>query len=217
MGHSPVNGRLLPTFLGFACLVPTGFGIFRALDIARSGDWALRFVADAVDHLPLFLHVIGASAFVVLGAIQILPGTRHRHPRWHQRAGRFVAPAGLIGAVSGVWMTLAHPAISGELLYWGRLASGSAWTVFILLSLAMIGRRNFKAHGRWMIRAYALALPAGTLAFILLPIVLIWGEENTEHLGEVIQVIAWALHLAVAEWLIQRKSRAAALRSQATA
>ncbi len=55
-----------------------------------------------------------------------------------------------------------------------------------------------------MIRAFALALPAGTLAFVLFPIVLLIGEEGNDLVFEIVQVVAWPVHLAVAEYFIRR-------------
>lgn len=205
MGQKPVNGWTMPVFFSLALLAPLGFGTFRAIEIITVGDWRPVFVADHVDRLPLFLHVTGAGLFMLLAVLQILPGTRARHPRWHRKAGKFAFAFGLVGAVSGLWLTLAHPGISGPILYWGRAIASAAWFIFLLLAVGAIKRRDFRAHGRWMIRAFALALPAGTLAFILFPMVLILGEDGHDLFFEIVQVLAWVGHLGVAEWLIRRR------------
>jgi len=205
MGPQPVNGKLLPAFFIIACLIPFSFGSYRLFEIIVTGSFSLELAPDHVDRIPLFLHVLGALGFLVIGAMQILPGLRYRHPSWHRRAGRLAAPLGLIGALAGLWMTLLHPEISSALLYWGRLGASAFWILAIGLGIYAINRRDFKSHGTWMIRAYAIALPAGTLAFVLLPFVLILGEEGHEVLLDAIQVLAWPIHLAVAEWLIQCK------------
>lgn len=205
MGQHPVNGRLMPIFFGLAIFAPLAFGSFRAFEIISGGNWLPVFAANHVDHLPLFVHVTCAGLFMLLAALQILPGTRSRYPRWHRNAGKFAFAFGVLGAVSGLWMTLAHPEISGPVLYWGRMMASSAWLLFLLLAVREIRRRDFRAHGRWMIRAFALALPAGTLAFILFPMVLILGEEGHDLFFEIVQVLAWIGHLAIAEWLIRRR------------
>jgi len=205
MGHAPVTGRAVPIFLIAACIIPATFGSFRIYQVLLDGPFVLKYLADQVDNPPLLLHMIGAIAFLILGAMQVLPGIRARNIGLHRRLGRVAAPMGIIGAVSGVWMTLLHPDISGPILYYGRLLSGTAWAVFILVSLRFVLRRDIKRHRNWMIRAYALALPAGTLAFFLLPVVLIIGEEGNERVLELIQVVAWPVHLAIAEWIIRRR------------
>ncbi|MEE9387946.1 MAG: DUF2306 domain-containing protein [Paracoccaceae bacterium] len=207
MTRKPVNGIAMPIFFTLACLAPVGFGTFRMIEIVGKSDWRLQFSAPHIDNLPLFLHVSAAGLFIVLASLQILPGFRFRHPRWHRRMGKIAIPAGLIGALSGLWISLIHTDISGPLLYGGRIAASSAWAIFILLAIRQLRQHNFKAHGRWMIRAFSLALPAGTLAFILFPVVLIIGEEGNELVFEVVQVAAWAVHLLVAEILIRRPPR----------
>ncbi len=207
MGAQPVNGKLLPTFLILICLVPAGAGSYRMAKIIMRGQFALDFAADHVDQLPLLLHALGAIGFLVMGALQILPGTRARHPLYHRRAGRLAASLGLLGALAGLWMTVLHPDISTRLLYWGRLASGTFWALAIGMAVWAVLRRNIPAHGAWMIRAYAIAAPAGTLPFILLPLVLIVGEEGHTLFFDAVQVVAWPVHLAVAEWLIRRRQR----------
>ena len=46
-----------------------------------------------------------------------------------------------------------------------RLVVASAMAVCVVLGFAAIRRRDIAAHRAWMIRAYALALGAGTQAF----------------------------------------------------
>ncbi len=205
MGPSPVNGKLLPIFLGLIFVIPLGFGTARMVEIMVAGQFALAFVSDYVDRVPLLLHIFGSLAFLVLGALQVLPGTRARFPRFHRRSGRVIAPLGVLGAVAGIWMTLMHPDISSPLLYWGRLISSSFWAVAIIIGLRAMRQRNFVRHGEWMTRAYLISLPAATLSLILLPMVLILGEEGHDMLFEATQVAAWPLHLAFAEWIIQKR------------
>ncbi len=207
MTRKPVNGFAMPIFFALACLAPVGFGIYRAAVLIAKSDWWLYFAAEQVDNLPLLVHVAASGLFIVLASLQILPGFRARHKQWHQRAGKIAIAAAIAGALSGLWMSLIHTGISGPLLYAGRITASSAWAIFVLLGVRELRRRNFKAHGRWMIRAFALALPAGTLAFILLPIVLVIGEEGNDLIFEIVQVAAWIVHLGVAEYLLRRRRK----------
>ena len=54
----------------------------------------------------LVAHIVGAAVFALVGAFQLVPGIRRRHPRWHRRAGRVLAVAGLMVAGSALWLTL---------------------------------------------------------------------------------------------------------------
>ena len=84
-------------------------------------------------------------------------------------------------------------------------SASTFWIVAIAFGLWAVRQRKYVSHGAWMIRAYAIAVPAGTLVFILLPAVVIIGEEGNVLIFEAIQVFAWPIHLAIAEWFIRRK------------
>jgi predicted membrane protein DUF2306 len=126
-----------------------------------------------------------------------------RHPRWHRRSGRILVVAGLLVAGSGLWMTLFYPGAPGGDLLWGiRLVVGSAMAASIVAGFTAIRRRDITAHRAWMIRAYALALGAGTQVFTQ-------GIGNavfgTSALTTDLSLGAgWAINLAVAEYVIRR-------------
>jgi predicted membrane protein DUF2306 len=126
-----------------------------------------------------------------------------RHPRWHRRSGRILVVAGLLVAGSGLWMTLFYPGAPGGDLLWGiRLVVGSAMAASIVAGFTAIRRRDITAHRAWMIRAYALALGAGTQT-----ITQGIGEAlvGTTNLSTAISVgSGWILNAAVAEWIIRR-------------
>ena len=204
MGHSPVNSRVLPAFLLTVCVIPTGAGIYRAAEIIDTGKFAMEFATTHVDRLPLLLHAVFAIGFLLLATFQVWPGFRRKHPRFHRRSGKITVVSGMLGALSGLWMTLLHPDISSGLLHAGRIGASLFWVFALFMAVRAIMRREFKIHGAWMIRAYAIALPAGTLALILFPMVLILGEDGHEMLFEIVQVAAWPLHVAVAEWIIRK-------------
>lgn len=196
--------RLAPIGLGLACVVPVLAGVYRGSELFAASDWHLAFAPEHVDGLPLFVHVVSSAVFYVLGALQVLPGFRRRHPRWHRVAGGVAILSGLLGAATGTWMTAAHREISGPLLMTGRLMAGSAWGLFIVVGIVALARRDFARHGAWMVRAFAVAMPAGTLIFLFTPFWIALGEVP-QQLDEALQVFAWVLHLSIAEVLIRRR------------
>lgn len=206
MDSIAVNGRALPIVLFLICLPPTAFGGFITFQLFFQNDWAMVFAAESVDSLPLVIHATASATFLCLGAMQVWPKFRNRNLIWHKRAGRIVFVAGIVGAVSGLWMTLIHTGISGPILFWGRFIASGFWVVALILAIYAISKRDIHNHQRWMIRAYAIALPAGSLAYILFPLVLIFGEEGNDLMFEIVQVVAWPVHLAVAEWITRPKS-----------
>jgi uncharacterized membrane protein len=203
----PSARRSWPVPVGLLALsiIPVMASVARVVQL--SGGPALipadtRFAEFPV---PLLLHVVGAAAFLVVGAFQFVPRFRRRHLDWHRRTGRVLAAAGLVVAVSAVWMTLLYTAKpgTGELLYVLRLGFGTAMAACLVLGVSSIRRREVAAHRAWMTRAYALGLAAGTQAFTQ-------GAANaafgTSTLVTDLGIGAgWVINLAAAEWVIRRQ------------
>lgn len=162
--------------------------------------------------LPLVVHIVGAAVYALVGILQFVPRFRRRHLTWHRRAGRVLAVAGLLVVISAGWLTLFYEAQpgTGVLLYVLRLVFGSAMAACLVRGFTAVRRHDIAAHRAWMIRAYAIALAAGTQAF-------------TEPVGGAILgtgVLAadlakgagWVINLAVAEWAVRRPARRRAAR-----
>ena len=77
--------------------------------------------------------------------------------------------------------------------------------VLLFTGYTFIRSRNVAAHRAWMMRAYALAIAAGTQPITLAPMLAfpkLYGE-----LGYTLGLAAgWLLNLLVAEWLIRRSA-----------
>jgi NADPH:quinone reductase-like Zn-dependent oxidoreductase/uncharacterized membrane protein len=190
--------------------VPTLAGALRLLGLARGVATLPGHERLAAHPLPLTLHILGATGFAVLGALQFSPGLRRRSPAWHRAAGRALAPLGVVGALSGMWLTLRLPPAeyAGPALAALRLVAGSAMAAFLVTGLLALRRRDFAAHGAWMTRAYALGTAAGTQVFTLLPsMVEAWRSEASHAL---MMGAGWALNAAVAEWVLRRRGTARA-------
>ncbi len=156
--------------------------------------------------LPLVAHIVGASTYAVVGAFQFVPRFRRRHPGWHRGAGRVLAVAGLLVAGSALWMTLfyAPQPATGSLLYVLRLVLGSAMAACLVLGVTTIRRGDVAGHRAWMIRAYAIGLAAGTQAFTGGVGGALFGTGVVQ--GDLAKAAAWAINLAVAEWVIRRET-----------
>ncbi|MBC7550469.1 MAG: DUF2306 domain-containing protein [Cellulomonas sp.] len=155
---------------------------------------------------PVFVHIVCAVAYAVLGAFQFSAALRRRHPAWHRAAGRVLVVLGLAVAFSALWMTLFYPRQpgTGDLAFVLRLAFGSAMAASILVAFAAVRGGDVTRHRAWMTRAYALALGAGTQTFTLgLGHALFGTSALTTDLS---LGAAWALNLAIAERVIRRTS-----------
>ena len=151
------------------------------------------------------LHILSVVPFSVLGAFQFAPAFRRRWPAWHRAAGRGLVVCGMVAALTGLWMAHFYPwpAGDGVVLYGLRLVFGSAMVGSIAMAVHAIRRRDFPAHGRWMTRAYAIGLGAGTQALTHLPWFLFVGTPG-ESARAVLMGAGWVVNLAIAEWILRR-------------
>ena len=157
--------------------------------------------------LPVFVHVLSAVPYAVLGAFQFSSRLRRRHPRWHRSPGRLVVALGLLVALSGLWMTLFYARQPGT----GELGTSSGWPSARPWPPASCSasRRSAAAtsptHRAWMTRAYAIALAAATQMFTLGVGPALFGPgalTKDLSLGA-----GWVINLAVAEVVIHRYAR----------
>lgn len=197
----------LVTLLLVLSAIPVISGTLRLVEVAggpavmpanhRYGDFPL----------PLVLHIVGATVFVLAGILQFLPRFRRRHPAWHRRAGRVLVPAGLLAAGSGLAMTLffAPQPNSGTLLYLFRLGFGSLMAISLVLGVTTIRRRDIAGHRAWMARAYAVGLAAGTQAFTAGFGEALFGTGVVA--ADLAKGAGWMINLAVAEVAIRRPRR----------
>ncbi|MGC5172186.1 DUF2306 domain-containing protein [Microbacterium sp. DT81.1] len=199
---------------GAGWLLPAGLITFGLVPILAN---ALRRVAMAVApatpssgegggmSLPVILHVVGATVFVVLGALQFSAGFRRRRPSWHRIAGRLATLAALLAAGSGIWLAFATLADYSPLLFVFRLLAAAGLALCIILGFRAIRQRRLPRHRAWMIRAFAIGLGAATQVFTLGFGEGIFGESELSI--ALLNGAGWAINLAVAEWIIRRTPR----------
>lgn len=193
----------IPTVLLVWAAVPALSGVLRVTDLAggRTTENARFFDLPA----PILVHIVGATAFLVLGALQMWPSFRRRRPRWHRWSGRVLVPAGVAGGLAGMWMAAFSdvPAHDNALLMWLRLVFGAGMVGGLVLGVRAIRRRDVRTHRRWMARAYAIAQASGTQALFLGPVVVVSGQP-AGNFKAIVMGAAWVVTIAVAEWLVRR-------------
>ena len=196
----------IPLALLFISAIPVAAGVARLVGLtnnpAISADNA-RFVAAPI---PAVLHIVGATLFSILGALQFSTWLRLRNPVWHRASGRLVAVCGVLTAISGLWMTVMYPIpaeLQGELLYGVRVLVGVLMLLAIVLAVVAVLRQDIATHRAWMIRAYALAQGAGMQVVVLLPWMLLIGTPSVAQ-RDALMSSAWLINLIVAELAIQR-------------
>ena len=77
--------------------------------------------------------------------------------------------------------------------------------VAIVLAVEAIRRRDFPAHGAWMIRSYTIGMGAGTQVLTHIPYFVLVGKPG-ELSKAVLMGAGWVINIAVAEWTIRRQT-----------
>ena len=212
----PRSGWLAAAGLILLSLVPIAAGAFRLTSLTSGGPVTEENARFFDSPVPVAVHIVASSVFLVLGALQFVPTPRRR--RWHRIAGRIVAPAGLLSALSALWMTLFYsmPAVNGVALHVMRLGFGTAMAAAVVIAFVAILRGDVSTHSAWMTRAYAIGLGAGTQVFTFLPWTLVFGAPD-EAVHAVLMGAGWVINLAVAEVVIRRRAARSTRASRASA
>ena len=200
---------LMPAGLLALAFIPVAAGAVRLAELAGGGPVTplnTRFFAAP---LPVLLHIVSVTVYSLLGAFQFSAGLRRRWPQWHRAAGRVLVSAGLVAALSGLWMAMFYAIVPADspLLHGFRLFFGSAMALSLVAGVLAIRQRDVARHQAWMRRADAIGMGAGTQALTELPLLLLFGPPNESTLA-LMMGAAWLLNLAVAEWLIRREREA---------
>lgn len=204
----PVDGAgwSLPVALVLLSLLPVTAGVLRIVEILGGPQLLPADPRVDASPAPVVIHVVAAATFALGGAFQFSARLRRRHPGWHRSAGRVLVGAGLVVAGSGVWLTLLYPGAPGGAWLWSvRLVVGLAMGASVARGFSAIRCRDIAAHRAWLIRAYALALGAGTQVF-------------TEGLGEAVLgtgdlskavslAAGWIINAVIAELAIRPQRR----------
>lgn len=205
----------VPAGLIVLSLIPVIAGAARLTELTGGAAVTPENARFFTSPIPVVTHILTVTVYSLLGAFQFVPALRRVSPpqrgkrSWHQMAGRILVPAGLLAALSGLWMSLFYtlPETDGQALLVLRLIFGFGMMLSIILALFAIRRRDFATHGAWMARAFAIALGAGTQAVVLLSWMLIAGPTD-QTMRAVLMGASWVINLVVAEYFIQRRRTA---------
>lgn len=205
--RSPRGQWPAPTGLILLALIPVLAGAARLTELTGGAVATAQNARFLDSPVPVVTHIVSVTVFSLLGAFQFVPALRRRRGGWHRLAGRILIPAGLLAALSGLWMAVfyPHPPGDGAILLVLRVIFGSAMVASIGLAIRAMVRRDFVRHGAWMTRAYAIGIGAGTQALVLIPQAIIFGSTD-EPSRAAFMGAAWVINLAVAEYVIRRRA-----------
>lgn len=203
---------LMPIGLVLLSLVPLTAGALRLIQLTGGPEVISADPRITASPIPIVVHVVGAAVYALLGILQFVPSVRSRHRAWHRRARRVLVVTGLLVAGSALWMTLvyARQPGTGEILYLARLVFGTALVLCLVQGVAAARRGDFAAHRAWMIRAYAIAVAAGTQVFTETISEAVFGAGEVQD--DLAKASAWVINLVIAEWIIRRQPGRRALR-----
>jgi uncharacterized membrane protein len=107
------------------------------------------------------IHILPGALFLILAAIQFMPGVRRKHLQFHRWSGRFLVVIGLIIGASALVMSYKMN-IGGP----NETAATTLYAIVFLFCLLkaylLIRRKEIARHREWMIRAYAVGLGVAT-------------------------------------------------------
>ena len=189
--------------------IPSVGGVFRLVELVTGSGFLPENPRIQAVPFPAVLHILSATLYCIVGAFQFLPSVRRRHPNWHRLAGRLLVGAGLVSAISGLWMTHYYSFpdyLQGHLLYAIRIFVAFSMASFIFLGLSAVFKKRIAQHQVWMIRAYALGQGAGTQVLISIPWLLTTGEPSGIS-RDILMTAAWMINIFVAEWIINTRVR----------
>lgn len=192
--------------------IPAFGGLVRILELAGGPQIAPENPRALLAPTPIILHILSSFLFCIVGALQFLPSIRRQSPVAHRTIGRVIAVAGLVAALSGLWMTHFYvfpEAIQGGALYWMRMVLGTAMVGFIVWGVIAIRSRKIFQHRASMLRAYAIGQGASTQAVLGIAWIIAVGTEVMGPLRDGLMIFAWVLNLLVAEFLIWSMPRPA--------
>lgn len=194
---------LIPAGLILLSLVPVIAGAMRLTELAVGAEVTAANARFFDSPVPVVAHIIAATTYCLLGALQFVPRLRTGRPSWHRIAGRILVPAGLVAAVSGMWMGVFYPRPELDMVM--RVFVGALMVTSILLGLRAVLRKDFRAHRAWMVRGYAIGIGAGTQVLTALAWLLISGGATPDANTTIALLAAgWVINLAVAEVAIRR-------------
>jgi uncharacterized membrane protein len=186
--------------------VPAFGGLLRVIELGGGPAIVPENPRAVADPLPIVLHILSSLLFCVAGALQFLPSVRRHYPAMHRAAGRMIAVAGCISALTGLWMTLSYAfpeELQGVLLYWARIVLSLLMVGLIAWAVVAIRSGNVLGHAAAMLRAYAIGQGASTQAVLGIGWMIAFGTEPLGALRDGMMVFAWGLNLLIAEIVIR--------------
>lgn len=199
---------LIPAGLLLLGLVPVATGAMSLLAV-RAGMVTGAIAPESVNYVanpvPIGLHIVAGSLFNLLGVLQFTHAIRRKWPGVHRWTGRMFILAGLVTAVSAVWMNQFFPAFGGWLKYSSNLIFGLGLGLALVIAYRAIRRRDIATHRAWMMRAYAIGLGVATQRLLVIPYAVATNAIPADPWLGLLLWAGWLINLGVVELLLWRE------------
>src|SRR3989442_4408217 len=143
---------LPPVGLIALSLIPVLAGAVRLNELMGSPEITANNARFLASPIPVTVRIVSVTLYSLLGALQFVPSLRRGRPSWHRIAGRILVPAGVLVALSGLWMNFfyARPPGDGESLVVVRLIVGSLMLASIVLAVLVLWIKRYPLHHTMM-------------------------------------------------------------------
>ena len=212
VGFQPMRDRVSNWFSKPGVLLATlYFGTFLgtilgAVQVVQIPLGALPEDSQRLGAAPIwhFIHVLGGSAFGLLGPIQFSRALKPKYGLMHRFLGRMFVAAGAMLSLSSLGLLWHFPDAYSPAVNAGRLLFGIALGVALVCAMYAICKREFFRHRNWMVRAYAIGIGATVVSMVFFPIYILTGEPPKGLAADILFLGSWLGCVLFAEGLVRR-------------
>ncbi|GAA1401363.1 DUF2306 domain-containing protein [Catellatospora coxensis] len=156
-----------------------------------------------------YAHIVGGGIALAVSPLQFAARIRARVPRVHRTVGRIAVAAMLVSGVAGLVIAPLNQAGPVGTAGFGALAV--LWLWFAVAALRAARRRDFTAHRRWAVRAFAMTYAGVMLRLWLIPLMFaaigwfgVAPEDAFATAYAYVPFLCWVPNLLVAEFVLRR-------------
>lgn len=134
---------------------------------------------DTTYNALLLFHVVPVAVICLSATFQLVPFVRKNYPRFHRFNGRLFLGFGIIGAVTGIYMTWFGGGRLSDVGSLGVTLNGILIPVFVILAWRTAIQKKFAMHRRYAVHAFILINGVWTFRLYLMG----WFMVNQGALG----------------------------------
>lgn len=153
--------------------------------------------------LSFYIHVFTGIFALVAGLLQFSGYIIQWHPKIHRVCG-YIYVVNVLLITGPAALVMSFYANGGWPARISFILQSVAWLVCTALALWKIMKRQFSAHGAWMLRSYSLTLAALTLRSYAALLSLAGSDLRPVDKYILIAWVSWIPNLLVAELLIRQ-------------